>query len=188
MLNSQIVRLVLDYAKDVDDALALIQQYNVDFEGACVHFHIADATGKSAIVEYVDGGVAIIRDDKLWQVSTNFLLSEAQQPDCWRYNKATESLGEAQGNISADEAMVLLKDTSQGSTVWSIVYNLSTGQIQLVMGKDYNQVHTFKLEMKSQQRKIVGSLKKTEPLGDAWLPDVTGVGIAIYPLGICQRP
>ncbi|MHC4557322.1 MAG: hypothetical protein ACYS80_08460, partial [Planctomycetota bacterium] len=106
-------------------------------------------------VEYIDGGVAIVRDDKLWQVSTNFLLSEAQQPDCWRYNKATESLGEVQGNISADEAMVLLQNTSQNSTVWSIVYNLSTGQIQLAMGKDYDQVHTFKLKMKSQNCRLL---------------------------------
>ncbi|MHC4751039.1 MAG: carcinine hydrolase/isopenicillin-N N-acyltransferase family protein [Planctomycetota bacterium] len=190
LLNSQIVRLVLDNARDVDEALALIQQYNVDFEGACVHFHIADATGKSAIVEYVDGGVAIVRDDKLWQVSTNFLLSEAQQPDCWRYNKATESLGEAQGNISADEAMVLLQDTSQGSTVWSIVYNLSTGQIRLAMGKDYDQVHTFKLKMKSQQRIIVGSLKKTMPVGATWLPDVTRARIAtgsVFTIGLKRR-
>jgi predicted choloylglycine hydrolase len=150
LLNSQIARLVLDHAGDVDEALTLIRQYNVDFADVSVHFHIADASGKSAIVEYVDGGIAIVRDDKPWQVSTNFLLSEAQQPDCWRYNKASESLGEAQGDMSQDEAMSLLQNTSQDGTVWSIVYNLSKGQIRLVMGREYDQVHTFKLKMKSR--------------------------------------
>lgn len=149
LLNSQIVRLVLDHAKDVDDALTLIQQYNVDFANVCVHFHIADASGKSAIVEYVDGGVSIVRDDNLWQVSTNFLFSEAQQPDCWRYKAASQSLAEAQGSISQDKAMHLLKDTSQGNTAWSVVYNLNSGQIHLVMGKNYDRVHTFTLKMKS---------------------------------------
>jgi hypothetical protein len=140
---------VLDHAADVDEALALIQKYNVDFANTSVHFHIADASGKSAIVEYVDGGVSIVRDDNLWQVSTNYLFSEPQQPDCWRYKTASKALREAQGNISQDKAMRLLQDTSQGSTVWSIVYNLENGQINLVMGKNYDRIHTFNLKMKN---------------------------------------
>ena len=148
LLNSQMIRLVLDHAKDVDEALDLIQKYNVDFADVCVHFHIADASGKSAIVEYIDGGVAVIRNDNPWQVSTNYLLSEPQQPDCWRYNKATATLAKMQGKALQNEAMNLLQATSQDHTMWSVVYNLSTGQIRLVMGKDYNEVHTFKLRMK----------------------------------------
>jgi len=148
LLNSQIVRLVLDHAKDVDEALNLIRQYNIDFADTCVHFHIADVSGKSAIVEYMDGGISIIRGEKNWQVSTNFLFSEPQQPDCWRYNKASESLAKLQGDITEGQAMNILQGTSQESTTWSIVYNLSTGGINLAMGK----VHTFELNTKDQKR------------------------------------
>jgi hypothetical protein len=150
LLNSQIVRLVLDHAKDVDEALDLIQQYNIDFADVSVHFHIADVSGKSAIVEYVDGGISIVRGEKNWQVSTNYLFSEPLQPDCWRYNKASESLTKEQGDITEGQAMNILQGTSQESTTWSVVYNLSTGGINLVMGKDYDQVHTFELSMESQ--------------------------------------
>ncbi len=122
---------------------------NRDHDRPAWHFHIADASGKSAIVEYVDGGVSIVRDDNLWQVSTNYLFSEAQQPDCWRYETASKALREAQGNISQEKVMSLLKDTSQDHTTWSIVYNLENGQINLVMGKKYDRVHTFNLKMKS---------------------------------------
>jgi predicted choloylglycine hydrolase len=152
LLNSQMIRLVLDHAKDVDEALNLIRQYNVDFADVCVHFHIADASGKSAIVEYIDGGVAILRNDGPWQVSTNFILSEPQQPDCRRYNKATAALAETQGKASQDEAMRLLQGTSLEHTVWSVVYNLSSGQIRLAMGKDYNEVYSFKLKMKNRDK------------------------------------
>ena len=152
LLNSQIVRLVLDHAKDVDEALTLIRQYNIDFADTCVHFHIADISGKSAIVEYVDSGISIVRSEKNWQVSTNFLLSEAQQSDCWRYNKASESLAKEQGDITEGQAMNILQGTSLDNTVWSVVYNLSTGRIGLAMGKHYEQVHTFELNMKSQRR------------------------------------
>lgn len=151
LLNSQIIRLVLDHAKDMDEALNLIRQYNVDFADVCVHFHIADASGKSAIVEYIDDGVAIVRNDGPWQVSTNFILSE-QQPDCWRYNKATATLARTQGKASQNEAMNLLQGTSLEHTVWSVVYNLSSGQIRLVMGKDYNEVYSFKLKMKNRDK------------------------------------
>jgi len=152
LLNSQIARLVLDHAKDVDEALTLIGQYNIEFADTPVHFHIADASGKSAIVEYVNGGISVIRDDKPWQVSTNFLFSQAPRPDCWRYDKAARSLGDSQGSKSADEAMSLLQSTSQDSTMWSILYNLSTGEIRLAMGRDYDQVHAFKLKPKSHRR------------------------------------
>jgi len=147
LLNSQIVRLVLDYAKDVNEALTLIRQYNVEFVGTPAHFHVADASGSSAIVEYLDGGINIVRRDESWQVSTNYLFSEEIQPDCWRYNKASEVLGAAQGTLARDEPMRLLEKVKQGSTVWSIVYGLSEGRIRVAMGRDYDQIHRFQLEM-----------------------------------------
>ena len=151
LLNSQIIRLVLDYAKDVNEALDLIQQYNVEFVGTRVHFHIADAGGDSAIVEYVDGGISIVRDDKPWQVSTNFLLSEEIKPHCWRYETASRSLEAAQGGLPQDQAMDVLKAVKQDHTVWSVVYNLSTGQVRLVVGMDYDDVHAFELEVRTDQ-------------------------------------
>lgn len=151
LLNSQIVRLVLDYAKDVNEALTLIQQYNVEFVGTPVHFHVADASGNSAVVEYVDGGTSIVRDDEPWQVSTNFLFSEEVRPDCWRYNKAAEVLSASQGALARDEGMGLLEKVKQESTVWSIVYGLGTGHVRVAMGKDYDQVHRFQLEMNDPQ-------------------------------------
>jgi len=146
LINSQIARLVLDHAKDVDEAIALIRQYNIAFADTPVHFHIADASGKSAVVEYVEDGISIVRDDKPWQVSTNYLFSEAIRPNCRRYEKAAKSLAESQGRKSTDEAMSLLQSTSLDNTVWSIVYNLTTGQVNIALGKDYDKVHTFKLK------------------------------------------
>ncbi len=147
LLNSQIIRLVLDHAKDVNEALTLIQQYNVEFVGTPVHFHVADVSGDSAIVEYLDGGISIVRDENPWQVSTNYLFSEEIQPDCWRYNKAAEVLGASQGALAQGEPMGLLEKVKQDSTVWSVVYGLGTGHVRVAMGKDYDDVHAFRLEM-----------------------------------------
>ncbi len=146
LLNSQLLRLVLDYAKDVNEAISLIRGYNAEFI-VPVHFHIADASGESAIVEYTDGKIVVVRQENPWQVSTNFLISEKNKPDCWRYKLVNETLRKVEGKILQEEAMRVLAEAKLDHTVWSVVYNLSTGQIRLAMGKDYEDVHSFKLEM-----------------------------------------
>jgi hypothetical protein len=151
LLNSQIIRLVLDHARDVEEGLTLIQQYNVEFAAVPVHFHLADASGASAIVEYLDGRINIVRVDRPWQVSTNYLFSEEIQPECWRYNKAAEVLARSVGLASSEAAMRLLEAVKQNHTVWSVVYGLRTGQIHLALGKDYDNVHAFQLSKSDRQ-------------------------------------
>ena len=157
LISNQLMRAVLDHARDVNEAITVIQEYNPNFPVVCCHLHIADASGGSAVVEYVDGKMVIVRNNRPWQISTNFLLSETvpvpQTPDYWRYNKASEQLGKTMGRLSQDEAMKLLHGVSQeNSTTWSIVYNLSTGAVQVALGRDYEQIHSFQLKMKNQQK------------------------------------
>jgi predicted choloylglycine hydrolase len=150
LISNQLMRAVLDHARDVNEAITLIQKYNPNFPVIYGHLHIADVSGNSVVVEYVDGRMVIIRNEEPWQVSTNFLLSEAQtETGCWRYDLASEHLGKAQGNIAQNEAMKLLQAVKLSHTVWSVVYNLSTGDVRIAMGKDYEQVHGFQLKMKN---------------------------------------
>ncbi len=156
LISNQLMRAVLDHARDVNEAVTLIQKYNPNFPVVCGHLHIADISGNSAVVEYVDGRVVVVRNSEPWQVSTNFLLSEAQPAPatsgCWRYDMACEYLSKEGGHVTQDEAMSLLQSTKLSNTVWSIVYNLSTGTIHVAMGKDYEQVHTFQLRMKNRDK------------------------------------
>jgi hypothetical protein len=41
--------------------------------------------------------------------------------------------------------MDALAAVAQESTQWSIVYDLSAGEVQVVMGRGYDQVHRFRL-------------------------------------------
>ncbi len=156
LISNQLMRAVLDHARDVNEAVALIQKYNPSFPAVYCHLHIVDASGASAVVEYVDGRMVLVRNDEPWQVSTNFLLCEAPEESvtsgCWRYGLASEYLSKAGGRLTQDEAMSLLQGASQDGTVWSVVYNLNTGTIQVAMGRDYEQVHTFKLRMKKRDK------------------------------------
>lgn len=149
------IRLLLDYASDVPEAVAMLQQYNINFgDGPPVHYLIADATGNAAAVEYVRGDVRVIRNEQAWQVSTNFLLSEvnpqgAQSP-CWRYNITWQALEHTGGLVEPDEAMRFLQQASQGGsqgTRWSVTYDMTSGHVRIAMGRHYEQVHKFQLAM-----------------------------------------
>jgi len=148
----EIIRLLLDYAKDVDEAIVLFGKYNIDFGGGPpVHYLIADRSGDSAVVEFIKGEMSVLQNDQLWQVSTNFVItgttSESAKAKCWRYRKASETLEQVYGKRSQSEAMTLLKSVSQARTIWSTVYMLTTGNIQVVMGQNYDTVHSFSLKL-----------------------------------------
>ena len=150
----EVIRLLLDYARTVDEALALLGDYNVDFEGGPpVHYLIADRTGASAVVEYLAGTPVILRNEQPFQVSTNFILQEEQPvgagSSCWRYNQAYSTLESASGALSAEAAMGLLQSVSQSGdfpTIWSVVYNLTQGEVALAVGREYTTLHLFHLK------------------------------------------
>ena len=52
--STTMLRMILDYADDVDEAVELVKQYNLhDSANTSFHYMVADATGKSAILEWV---------------------------------------------------------------------------------------------------------------------------------------
>lgn len=141
------MRLILDNAATVGEAVGKIKEYNIKLFNGPAHFMIADASGDSAVIEFIGGAIAEYRTDEPWQVCTNFLFSETSNTYCERYNKATRRLEEKNGILSEEEAMQLLSDVSQDGTVWSVVYNLKTGEVYIAMGKNYDKIYEFDLDM-----------------------------------------
>ena len=144
------MRIILDQAKSVDEAIEILGQLNIQFPHTCGHHLLADAYGNTAIIEYIDGKMIVNQSQDPWQVTTNFLMDEYQpvgsEGPCWRYREITETLGDHRGMISNKSAMKLLETTST-QTVWSIVYNLTTGTIDLSLGRNYDLLYTLNLDM-----------------------------------------
>ncbi len=147
----QVIRKMLDQAGTVDEAVAVLQQYNIDWGGGPpLHYLIADRTGQSTLVEFYQGKIHIIPSDKPWHLATNFLVSSAggsAAGQCPRYDRIDQRLSTSAGRIDAAEAMQLLRDVSQPNTQWSIVYSLSTGQVSVTMGREYSRRYTFHLDL-----------------------------------------
>jgi len=154
-----VIRKMLDYASNVDEAVAIMQSYNINMgKGPPVHYLIADrsglpsseAKGRAVLVEFYRGKTIIIPNKTSWHQATNFFRAatgENAERKCWRYDKIYQRLAKTEGKITAQNAIVLLKDISLKGTQWSIVYGMSTGNIKVTMGRQYDKVHTFHLNL-----------------------------------------
>ena len=155
------IRYVLDYATTVDEALQLLGQINVtrDDPGDVIeewldppgcHYLIADAARNTAILEFIGGEMKVLQSTEPWQVSTNFLISlytpESAMATCWRYKTACDMLASVQGSMDDGAAMELLSAVAKENTQWSMVYNLTTRDFHVAMGRKYDRVLEFALE------------------------------------------
>jgi hypothetical protein len=146
-----VIREILDHARNVDEAVNILQSYNVDMGGGpSLHYLVADASGRAALVEFYQGQVVVMPNETPWHLATNFLRTpagESAQGRCWRYDEIDRRLTRAEGQMRSQEAMELLAQVSQDSTQWSVVYEMSSGQVNVVMGREYEVVHTFHLDL-----------------------------------------
>ncbi|MCW3979403.1 MAG: linear amide C-N hydrolase [Candidatus Bathyarchaeota archaeon] len=142
----QVIRLLLDRAKDVDEALEFLEDYNIELAEPPVHYIVADRSRNSAIIELVGGEMKVLRSDEPWQVITNFVIHGSGAPEvvsCPRYRSTYDGLKDSGGRVSIKDAMSILEEASLESTIWSIVYNMETGEIHIAMGGEYGKVLTF---------------------------------------------
>lgn len=142
--STTLLRLILDYADSVEDAVALAQQYDLhDSASSCFHYMVADSTGRSAILEWVgtdadhdaDGAqrqlnvlwndTDALSDSADWQVVTNFIKTPgyydgtaAERKGLDRYEHLAAALRETDGIVAdKDAAMDLL--ASVGRRTWN---------------------------------------------------------------------
>ena len=146
-----IIRLILDYAASTNEAVSLIQQYNFIDEKNPSHYLISDCSGTSAIVEFVNKEVKVIRNNEPFQVSTNFIITGSSAPQstsCWRYNTAYTMLKNANGEINENKGMNILSSVSQNITMWSAVYNMKSFSLDISVDKNYNKIYSVKVRDK----------------------------------------
>lgn len=145
------VRLLLDQAADVEEAIALLNSCDLHASfGYMVHFAIADREGGSVAVEYVDNKMVVTQTP----VVTNFYLAEGEkngigtQQSHERYEILMDSLHES-GTMNMDglrDAMDSVSKDNFGefeSTEWSMVINQTTGEVRYYHRENYDTVYTF---------------------------------------------
>ncbi len=153
----QIIRIMLDKAKTVDEALELIKKHNVRFSGGPqIHYLIADAGGNSAVVEMKNEKINIIRGEKDFHSATNFHLTdnEGKGPKlCRRYAQIQTEMKNKAGKLDVDQAFKLLKNVSQVTTRWSVVYDLKGKTANIAMSRNYSKPLKYEVRDLEDEKK-----------------------------------
>jgi hypothetical protein len=125
-----LIRMILDNAKTVEEAVELAEKYvpfDLDENSLNAHFFVADASGRSVILEYDGDQWRKIYGQQSWQVLTNKpvwgVSDAALREKCWRYKSISETLDRTAGNVDSKVGLKILKDVAQKGTTWSVVYS-----------------------------------------------------------------
>lgn len=143
----------------VDEAITWLKQYNILFIRS--HIMLVDKSGSSAVVEWVDGEMRILRKEKDHQVMTNFWLSHPELGNypCRRYDKVTEMM-ENRNEISVEYFASILRsvteyeraeDGQESGTIYSNVYDLSNGEVHIYYKRDFE--NPIKVNLDAELRK-----------------------------------
>lgn len=146
------VRLLLNQASTTDEAVELLEQYDMHASmGYMVHFTVADALGNSIAVEYINNEMCVTET----AVLTNFYITPGEkygigtQQSHTRYDILTETI--ADGAMSMDDVRDALDSVSKKnfgefeSTEWSIVFNQTTGEARYYHRESYDKAYVFTL-------------------------------------------
>lgn len=148
------VRMLLNKAANVEEALQLLQNYNMHAsQGLMIHFALTDTTGRSVAVEYVDNVMQVVETSIL----TNFYVAEgsrygigtAQSQE--RFRILQQAL-ESQKTFDRTQVRDVLDSVSKdnfdefASTEWSTVYRLNEGKADYYHREQYDRCYTFDLK------------------------------------------
>jgi predicted choloylglycine hydrolase len=155
------IRMLLDKAATVDEAVTMLKQYDMHSSAnSCYHYQIADAAGNSVIVEYVDNEMHVLKPDSRYQAATNFYLTPGKKFNLGngqdRYQIIMNSLKEKNGVMAAREGMSLLGKARKhnvtlpngeiSNTSWSALYNNTKKYVDLAVEQKYEKVYHFTVD------------------------------------------
>lgn len=152
------IRLILDNASTVEEAVELLRNYNIFFSGDIeCHYLIADASGRSVIVEFYDDQLQVVEAKTDYQIATNYIAYNGLDigegfTEFERYDMVENELLDNNSILNENDTISLLakvgvQDGEVDKLQWSVVYNLTTGDVRLFIHRDINNITATKLEM-----------------------------------------
>ncbi|MBQ9902743.1 MAG: linear amide C-N hydrolase [Clostridia bacterium] len=149
-INTMIaVRMLLDRAANVEEAIHMLEQYDFNsMSRMAQHIYLADAQGGSAVVEWRftnEWGQKNGFERKITRspVCTNFWLCDGEtEGKCNRFDTLTKRLTEKPVNTPED-AMQNLDAASVSWTQWSCVYQLSDFSVNIVLDNNHSKVFSI---------------------------------------------
>ena len=142
------IRLVLDYAANVDEAIQLLSQYDVfPSVSRMHHLSLSDASGHSVVVEWKGGELMatptqVVTNHCLSAVSNNESIAESIQ----RFNMLTTEQLPITGVQQAEQAIQAA--SYPGETLWTVIYDQQALTATHYFGCQWEQPLTNNLSAK----------------------------------------
>lgn len=147
-----LIRKILDQTKNIKEAENLVENFNpfdLDRNSLNCHLFIADLSGRSVILEYVQDQWRKIYGDKSWQVLTNkpvYNVSDAKlRKKCWRYRSISGTLEKTNVNVDWKAGMKILQDVEQKGTTWSVIYSPPTKELYFSVYQNWDTIYHLKI-------------------------------------------
>ncbi len=143
------IRLLLDKAANVDEAIELLKQYDMHSDiGRSHHLSISDSTGRSVVVEYINGEM-IVTDTP---VVTNHYLSEGEKFGVGNeesHRRYDELMKKGDDILSTQDMADAMESVSyQGETQWSIVYDMENLELDFYFQRQFENPLEFSIAKK----------------------------------------
>lgn len=145
MLIYSAIRVLLNQCANVDEAVALLEEYDIHTDlKVMYHLQIADSSGRAVVVEWFDNQMVA---NEL-NAATNSVLTPGEhfdegKPDD-RLSMMQNTLKRNNNILSEEEARDLLKAVSKEDfTQWSCVYNLDRFEVTVYMDTYFDKGYSF---------------------------------------------
>lgn len=149
------IRLILDRAATVDEAIALLEDIDIHSDiGSAHHFAISDATGRSVVIEYVDNEMYITETP----IVTNHYLSDVEkqgtgsEQSLARFDTLSALYQQSNGVMTVQDVQEALSAVAQSNfdneyeeTMWSIVFIPETQTAMFYYRENYQNAYTITL-------------------------------------------
>ncbi|HPY75596.1 MAG: linear amide C-N hydrolase [Planctomycetes bacterium] len=154
IMTSTMLRLLIDRAATVDEAIALLKNYDMysAMPDSDFHYLLSDASGKTVVIEYCNNEMFVLDNTFV----TNFYLHPSMNKiggGYQRYEILQSILNFNKNRLNHQQAMNLLDFVSQDTTKevksktqWSAVYDLTAKSLSVAIRGNYEKIFHFSLE------------------------------------------
>ena len=157
LTTTSAISYLLKNAATVDEALELLREIDMHSDiGSAHHYAMADASGKSVVVEYVDNEMVVVdspavTNHYLCEQKLNVGLYEGDR----RYDFLRRQLQEAGGKMDLRQLTTAIASVSQPpaqgdrlGTAWTMVMNLTDRSVTYYSRRHFDKPQRFELERK----------------------------------------
>ncbi len=155
LTTSAAICYMLKNAATVDEAVKLLRGIDMHSDiGAAHHYAMADATGKSIVVEYVDNQMVVVdspvaANHYLCEAKLNVGLTEGDH----RYKRMCQYYNDSGGLMDKKQLTEVISSVSQPprgdqflGTAWTMVMDLTAPSVTYYSRRNFSRPFEFKLE------------------------------------------